>query len=436
MTPLELYRFDMKLASLGRRMTTAGFAFDSVRAMPMREHLVKLEAEAQQRASQAAGKELNLLSPLQLVEAFITRLKAPVLKRSEKTGGPSLDAEVMQQYAAFASPEVRELAAAVLAYRRARKLRSTYLDAPLELSQHDGRVHCNWNFYGTVSGRASSDSPNLQNMPRKAHDLTCTVEPGGIRSLYVAKPGCVLVSFDACQLEARIAAYWSGDPAMIAACESADFHASNAERLFPRDFKAEDYLTLAALSARTPEEKKQFAFLKKLRDDAKQAGFACNYLAEAPTLLGRLVAEGHKATLQQAEALLNVVRRTFHVYFKFQATELQKVASCGYVYAPLSQRRRFVGNEPIPSEAANFAIQGGAADLMNIRILELDSALQQRFPDARIVSQVHDAASIETAEVDAVAVAALCKDVLEAPIRIGSFTASFPIETKITEQWA
>lgn len=432
----ELYQLDLKLADLGRRMSISGFAFDTARALPCREHLVKLEQEAQERADKAAGTPLNLHSPKQLQEVFIKKLHAPVLKKSEKTDAPSLDSEVIQQYAAFASQEIRELAGALLAYRRASKLRGTYVDVLIEGARRDGRVHCSWNAYGTLSGRFSADSPNLMTMPRKNHDLTTAVEPGGIRALFTAKPGCKLVCFDCEQLEARIAAYFSGDPAMIAACEGSDFHAANAERLFPKDFKASEYAELKGTAVLSPEALKRYAFLKTLRDDAKQAGFATNYLAEAPTLLGRLIAEGRKATLQQAEALLSVVRRTFHKYYAFQAAELRKIAACGYVYSPVCRRRRFVGREPIPTECANFPIQSGAADFVNLRTLELDAALQAQFPDVAVVAQVHDSLSLEVPEGSIAAVAALCKEIFEAPFEIAGRTAVFPVEIKVSEKWS
>ncbi len=437
-TPADLYALDLKLAALGAQMTRTGFAFDAARAAPMREHLITLEEAALVKARSVAGEPaLNLASPAQLKKVFFGRLRAPVLKKSDTTDEPSLDAEVLQQYAAYASPEIRELAGAILAYRRPAKLRSTYLDAPIELSARDGRVHAGWLFYGTLSGRASSENPNMQNMPRLNHDPTTAVDPGGIRGLYTASPGHVLVSFDMEQLEARIAAYWSGDPAMIAACEGSDFHAANAERLFPKDFSAERYVALkVAGSTLSIDDKKLFAFLKTLRDDAKSAGFATAYLAEAPTLLGRLVAEGRKATLQQAEALLSAVRRTFHAYYRFQAEELKAIAESGYVKTPICGRRRYVGHSPIKTECANLPIQGGAADFMNIRILELEATLAARCPTAHIIGQVHDSVSIDTPEHLADPVRALCVEVFEAAIEISGRRAVLPCETKIARQWS
>lgn len=431
-----IYQQDKICAELCTRMSQAGFGFDRAEGARMAERLAGLEAQARDRADEAVGRAIKRtktggFGTADLKMAFFGDLSAPIYLRSSITKAPSLKSEALRYYASNQRRDdigkrLRELSLAVLDHRRLRKVRVTYItNCPV---QDDGRVHPSWQNYGAVSGRFSCAQPNLMNLPTKRTDPTIewAVQPdgkrkalnGGVRGLYRAKPGHTLVIFDAKQLEMRVAAYASGDPSMIAACASRDLHSSNAEIIFGEVFAEGD----AA---------KRYA----LRNLAKQAGFACCYLATAETVWARLMAEGEAVPLQQVQALLRRLHREFAGYFAWQGERLLRCIKHGWTDTPILGRRRWLGHDPSPTECANFPIQGGAADLMNIRLPMVESVIQHDIPGARLVAQVHDSGVFEVPERHAERAGELAREVFEAPIMIAGREASFPIDVEISERW-
>jgi len=409
-----VFQSDCVCAELCREMQRDGVSVDVERAQEFSRRLQWREAELLIEAEGIAGRPVRLLSPLDLGSVFFDEFKAPVFFRSEKTRRPSLGVDSMRAYSLCADLRLAALARVVLEFRRARKIRSTYLDALFTRIDSSGRVHPSWYNYGTVGGRWSCQNPNLMNLPRTESDPL--VEHGGIRSIYRASEGCVFVTFDFQQLEMRMAAYVSGDAAMISACESSDLHSANAEAIFGGGWRSAD------TDAR-----------KQLRMMAKTAGFALAYLATAETVYARLIASGMRVTLPQIEAVLRKLRSAFSGYYRWQSEQLASIAACGYVHSPILGRRRWLGREPLATEAANFPIQSGAADLMNLRLPELVRALPST---VRLIAQVHDSATFEAPTALAELVRSQCVRVLTAPMRVGVYSVRFPIDTKIKERWA
>jgi DNA polymerase I-like protein with 3'-5' exonuclease and polymerase domains len=315
-------------------------------------------------------------------------------------------------YASYADPRLRTLALGVLDHRKARKAVTTYID-PI-VTDAEARVHPSWHCYGTVSGRFSCRKPNLMNLHRAANDPA--KEVGGIRSLYVAPKGHLLVQFDLSQLEMRIAAYVSQDEVMISACETSDLHAANAEILWGDEF-----------TGGAPAHKKM------LRDVAKQAGFAVAYLAGAPTVHARIISYGIPMSLSQVEAMLKKMHRKFWRYYQFQDKLFHDTMRLGYVETPLLGRRRRVGFRTNPSEIANTPIQGGAADLMNIKLPQVVDALP---PDVRLIAQIHDAGMFEAPLKRVDETKAIIEEVLARPIEVKSRKVVFPIDLKVGERWS
>lgn len=417
----SIYAIDKVTAGACTAMARTGFAFDAERARDFAEQLSREIDQASLTIAEAVGRPVKPLSPKDLGQAFFQDLRAPVYYRSALTGRPSLGVEAMRGYAASSRRELAKAALAVLNYRRLRKVRSTYIVRPLALLEEspDGRIHPGWLNYGTVSGRWSCQDPNLCNLPRKENDPTYGW--GGIRSLYRARDGMVLVAFDAMQLEMRVAAYTSGDAAMIAACESQDLHASNAAVIWPQVFPTAE----AGLR-------------DTLRQLAKSAGFAVCYLAEAPTVYGRIVADGKiDVTLPQVEAMLQKLRRGFAGYFKWQEARLLDVIREGFVREWVTGRCRWLGHEPAPTEAANYPIQGGAAGILNTRLPLICERLAREVPLARLVASVYDSGVFEVPEAQAQQVAEICREIFEAPVLLHStgLHGKFPIEIKISERW-
>ena len=408
--PARVYATDKASAALCTRMSQNGFAFDSKRALDMAEWLRAAEAAALRKADDAVGRKLkrtksNGVSTKDLEAAFFSDMRAPVFFRSELTNRPSLGVNAMRGYAACQSEALRALALSVLEFRRARKMRSTYIEGVT--IDEDGRVHAVWQNYGAVSGRWSCADPNLMNLPRSSTDPTYAHFPGGVRGLYRARDGFRLVIFDKKQLEMRIAAYASGDEAMIAACESVDLHSSNAAVLFGEAFTRLDPL-------RDPVAH------KAMRTAAKSAGFAVCYLAEAPTVYARIVADGLPIKLTQVEAMLARLRRGFKTYYAWQEQRLLECIRRGYTDSPILGRQRWLGHEPAPTECANFPIQAGAADVMNALLPPLERAIVKACRGSKLVAQVHDSAVFEVRERDVGRCREMCEEANSVPIAIGS----------------
>lgn len=431
-------------------MSIAGFAFDVERAHEMVNILTTEELKAAERLAHACSRPVKALSIKDLGAAFFSKrpdgLGAPVFFRSELTGRPSLGVDAMRAYAACGDARIREAALAVLDVRKARKIRSTYVTSPLELLGNDKRIHPTWKCCGPVSGRWACADPNLMNLIRAASEPASVRAAGGIRSLYIARKGYLIVAFDASQLEMRIAAYASGDPAMIGACESADLHAGNARVIFGDAFPIDSYV---ALKKRIKADKltdglefETFEDLEGLRTLAKSAGFAVCYMAQAETVYARIVADGKGDLLQHGirsvEAMLQKLRKGFATYFAWQDKRLTAAIRDGYTDEPLTGRRRWLGHDPSPTECANHPIQGGAAGLMNLRLPEIARNISAAIPAAKLVAQVHDSGVFEVPEAKADEAADIMRETFERKIMLRSsgLAARFPIDIKKGPRWS
>jgi DNA polymerase I-like protein with 3'-5' exonuclease and polymerase domains len=440
-SPAAIYAIDKVTAECCTSMSRNGFGFDRERAAAFASYLEIAIAEASMAINATVGRPVKPLSPRDLGAAFFGDLKAPVYFRSKLTGRPSLGVDAMRGYAASQRPELSRAALAVLNYRRLRKVRSTYLLRAMALAEEsrDHRVHPGWLNYGAVSGRWSCQDPNLANLPRSSNDPTWAagkaglLPEGGIRGLYTAREGYTLVTFDASQLEMRVAAYSSGDAAMINACEQADLHRANAWAIWGAAFEA-------AAAAQQDE----------LRQLAKSAGFAVCYMAEATTVFARIVAEGKVAiSLPQVEAMLQKLRRGFKGYFAWQEAMLKEAIRTGYAREWVTGRRRWVGHDPSPAECANHPIQGGAAGILNTRLPIIAARVAQECGGggggsvarsnlvAQLVASVYDSGVFEVPESKAEQCVAICREVFEAPVRLQSsgLEGRFPIDVKIGPRW-
>jgi DNA polymerase-1 len=432
MSLLDVYNCDKRAALICRDMQIAGFAFDTERAKGLSASLLDAELDARARAEAAVGRPIRKTKsggfgqkgPDGLTAAFFEDLGAPIYYWSSLTGAPSLGVDALKGYAACADPLLRQLAVAVLDWRRARKIRKTYIEN-IHVGA-DGRVHPTWKNYGAVSGRWACQGPNLMNLPRRENDPTWATYPGGVRSLYIPREGCVLVVFDAKQLEMRVAAYASGDEAMIAATSQQDLHAANARIVFAEFDTVEPHIR------------------KALRTMAKSAGFAVCYLAEADTVHTRIVAAWDlptpPPTMRQVDVMLKKMRRGFQTYYAWQEQRRLDCVAEGYTRTPILGRRVWLGHDPEGPKCANFPIQGGAADLMNLRLPLICDELAIKSPQTRIVAQVHDSGVFEVPRDDAELVSDICRKVFEQPIVISSsgrdIEAVFPIDVEVVERWS
>ncbi len=177
---------------------------------------------------EAAGREFNIDSPKQLSQILFQELKLPVVKKTKT--GPSTDQEVLTKLAGM-----HPLPAKVMEHRHLSKLCGTYLDAlPTMVNPETGRIHCSFNQVVAATGRLSSSDPNLQNIPIR------TPEGERIRKAFVAgEPGWKLVCADYSQIELRMLAHFSADPALMAAFqEGVDIHTAVAAQVFGAPLEA------------------------------------------------------------------------------------------------------------------------------------------------------------------------------------------------------
>lgn len=416
---LDVYRSDKESAQTCRIMSTTGFMFDRERAKDISELLRKEELRLIEECSALADMPgLNVDSPKQLRKAFFQNLGAHVCFRG-KSGDPSLNKDALRAYAASANEKLARMSLAVIECRSAAKCRRTYVDS---VKVHeDGRVRPTWMSTGTISGRWACKGPNLANLYKPQRDPAKSI--GGIRSLYTASPGHMLVSFDVGQGEFRVAAYLAGDENMIAMCAPGqDVHWNNAKLIF-------------GIPMEMPRQKGDPA-LEDLRNLAKNAGFAVCYLAEVGTVHQRVIGDGGKASFDEVDSMLRSLRKNFAGYFEFQAELLNKTIRLGYVESPILGRKRWLGHNPEPPANANFPIQSGLADAMNLKIEKMMRLIHERKIRAKPVAMVYDAVYFDTLEEDVPKMEALIQEVYAEPIVLGGRELVLPVDMHTGFRWS
>jgi DNA polymerase I len=320
--------------------------------------LSRLEAEI----TRVAGVELNLNSPRQLATVLFEKHQLPVQKKTKT--GPSTDADVLDQLAAMG----HELPRLILEYRELQKLKSTYVDAlPLEVSPKTGRIHTSFNQTGAATGRLSSSDPNLQNIPIR------TARGEAIRRGFVPCPGAVFVVADYSQIELRIMAHLSGDPAFIEAFrQGGDIHRQTAALIFG-----------VSVDRVTPE----------MRARAKTINFATIY-GQGPFALSRQLG----ISQEDAKAFIARYFERFAGVRAFLDRQVQLAREQGYVetlfkrrrYIPEIRDRNFNMRAYAERTAQNSPLQGSAADLIKLAMVRTHRAIRERELASRMLLQVHD----------------------------------------------
>ncbi|MET0518815.1 MAG: DNA polymerase I, partial [Burkholderiaceae bacterium] len=219
----RVYRdIEMPASALLARIERTGVLIDGPRLQAQSHELAQRLVAIEQQAYEIAGQPFNMGSPKQIGEILFNKLGLPVVKKTA-TGAPSTDEEVLDKLA-----EDYPLPAKILEYRGLAKLKSTYTDKlPLQVNAATGRVHTNYAQAVAVTGRLSSNDPNLQNIPIR------TAEGRKVREAFVAPPGCHIVSADYSQIELRIMADISGDPGLLRAFQDGlDVHRATASEVF------------------------------------------------------------------------------------------------------------------------------------------------------------------------------------------------------------
>jgi len=330
------------------------------------ERLVALE----QQAFQLAGGPFNLGSPRQLGEILFERMKLPAVKKTA-TGQPSTDEDVLQALAAdYPLPKL------LLEHRALSKLKSTYTDKlPQMINPRTGRVHTNFGQATAVTGRLASTDPNLQNIPVR------TAEGRRIREAFIAPPGHVLVSADYSQVELRIMAHLSGDASLTQAFAAGeDIHRATAAEVF------------AVPIAEVTSDQRRYI---------KAVNFGLIYGMSAFGLAAQLGIE--RAAAQQ------FIDRYFTRYpgvAEYMRRTRELAHSQGYVKTVFGRRLWLpdinAGGGPRRQAAERAAInapmQGTAADLIKLAMIDVQARLDRERLGSRLILQVHDELVFEAPE--------------------------------------
>ncbi|MGI5953877.1 DNA polymerase I [Dysosmobacter sp.] len=374
---------EMPLCAVLADMERAGCRVDARALAAFGEALSARIAQQEQAIYEMAGEEFNINSPKQLGEILFGKLGLPHGKKT-KTGW-STNADVLEKLR-YEAPIV----SAVLEYRQYAKLKSTYADGLLKALDPDGRVRTRFQMTVTATGRLSSTEPNLQNIPTRT-DLGSE-----IRRMFVPAEGCVLVDADYSQIELRLLAHISGDPAMQAAFTSGqDIHSATAAQVFhvaPEDVTHE------------------------MRRRAKAVNFGIVYGISAFSL-----SQDIGVSVAEAKAYMDAYFATFPGVRRYMDAVVEQARETGYVETLFHRRRDLPelssSNRNLRAfgerVALNMPIQGTAADIMKLAMIAVWKGLRETIPEARLVLQVHDELIVECPEEKAAAVAQLLTEKME-----------------------
>ncbi|HTJ12820.1 MAG TPA: DNA polymerase I [Dinghuibacter sp.] len=319
--------------------------------------------EAEERVYKHAGVRFNLASPKQLGEVLFEKLQLDPKAKKTRTGQYATGEEVLLRHAGH------QIVDDILIYRELTKLKSTYVDAlPALVNRKTGRVHTSYNQAVAVTGRLSSNNPNLQNIPVR------TDRGKEIRKAFIPRDADhVLVSADYSQIELRIVAAVSGDPAMCEAFRSGkDIHTATAAKVYN---KAEEEVT------------------KVERYKAKSVNFGIIYGQGAFGLADNL-----KISRGEAKEIIDNYKKQFAGIQRYMDDTINFAKEHGYVQTLMGRKRwlpdinsaNFSVRGFAERNAINSPIQGTAADMIKLAMIRVHEAFQKAGFRSKMLLQVHD----------------------------------------------
>ncbi|MBE5937233.1 MAG: DNA polymerase I [Lachnospiraceae bacterium] len=362
----RLYRdIEMPLIFTLHNMEVIGIRADKEALREYGDSLTSRIDELEKMIYGFAGEEFNINSPKQLGVILFEKMKLPFAKKTKT--GYSTSADILEKLR-FEDPIVP----AVLEYRQLTKLKSTYADGLAAYISEDGRIHGKFNQTITATGRISSTEPNLQNIPIR-------IELGRqIRKVFVPREGCIFLDADYSQIELRVLAHMSGDEELINAYnEDMDIHSITASKVFHVPIEEVD---------------------SSLRRKAKAVNFGIVY-GISSFGLGQDLGIGRK----EAEEYIARYFETYQGVKAFLDSLVADAKDTGYSYTLYGRRR------PIPElkqsnfmqrsfgerVAMNAPIQGTAADIMKVAMINVEKRLKKEGLESRLILQVHDELMLE-----------------------------------------
>jgi DNA polymerase-1 len=401
-----VYRtLEMPLIPVLTDIELEGIRIDGPRLAAQARHIEQELAGYSARIFELAGEVFNVNSPRQLGEILFEKLKLPALRKTGKTRSASTAVDVLEELAL-----THELPRLILEWRGLQKLKSTYVDALPHLADPvTGRVHTSFNQAVAATGRLSSSDPNLQNIPIR------TELGREIRRAFVAAPGNLLISADYSQIELRVLAHLAGDEALIDAFRRGeDIHERTALSVFGPD------------SGLDPHE---------LRRRAKIINYALLYGKTAFTL-----ARDIGVTKEAAQAFIDAYFAGFPRVRSFIEDTLRQARESGVV-TTMFGRRRLVpelnsrnGQLRAAAERAtvNMPIQGTAADILKLAMIDLHARLAARGLATRMILTVHDELLFESPREEAADAAALVRERMQSA---AALSVPLVVDVGVADNW-
>lgn len=366
--PLSVFTdIEIPLVPVLARMEYHGVLIDADQLRAQSRELAKTIHSMEQQAYELAGRPFNLGSPKQLQEILFNEMQLPVVSKTP-TGQPSTAENVLHELAIE-----HQLPKVILTYRSLSKLKSTYTDSlPEQIHPRTGRVHTSYQQAVTSTGRLSSSDPNLQNIPVR------TEEGRKIRKAFIAPQGYCLLAADYSQVELRIMAHLSADEGLLSAfAEGADIHAATAAEVFD--------VELGEVSSAQ-------------RRAAKAINFGLIYGMSAWGLARQLEVEQ-----KLAQAYIDTYFERYPGVLEYMERTRNQARKQGYVetihgrrlWLPDISNRNGARRQASERAAINAPMQGSAADIIKLAMIDIDHWLREKNIDARMVMQVHDELVLE-----------------------------------------
>jgi DNA polymerase I len=407
---------EMPLVEVLAELERNGIRLDPDELDRQREKLMQRIGQLRDHISEAAPMPFNPDSPKQLATVLFNKpdqeppgLGIRPLKRGKT--GPSTDVEVLEKLAADPNIE-SELPQLIVEYRQLTKLVNTYLLALKDdINPRTGRVHASFNQTVAATGRLSSSDPNLQNIPIR------TEIGREIRRAFVAEDGCVLITADYSQIELRILAHLSEDPALIEAFEQdQDIHTAVAAEVF---------------------DVEPHAVTSEQRNSAKMVNFGIIYGITAYGLARRL---GGSTSVSHSQQIIDDYKARFSRINDFLQQCIDMAQTHGYVETILKRRRaipQIESRHPMQRQlgermAINTVVQGSAADLIKLAMIDLHREMPKRYPTVKMVLQIHDELVFEAPESESKAVMAFAVERMERAMKL---RVPLKVEAAASRSW-
>lgn len=399
------FQIEMPLMKVLADMEREGIALDVNWLLQESKDLEQDLKNIEQKIFTFTENEFNLNSPKQLGEVLFDQLKLDPKAKKTKTGQYATSEDVLQKLT-----HTHTIIPLILEYRTYQKLKSTYVDAlPTQISKIDGRVHTSFSQTTAATGRLASLNPNLQNIPIR------TERGQQIRGAFRAKKGKKIISADYSQIELRLIAEISGEKNMIEAFQKGeDIHASTAAKLF-----------------KIPIDEVN----KTQRSQAKTVNFGIIYGQGAFAL-----AEQTGLSRAEAKQMIDAYFQTYPTMKGWMTAQVKKARELGYVETLLGRKRHlkdiqsnnFVVRSHAERNAVNAPIQGSAADIIKIAMIEISKKLKEENRATKMLLQVHDELIFEAPIEEVEAVTALITSCMENAVKT---TVPLLVEVGVGDHW-